>query len=78
MKMKMSPEQTKVLRKRLQGYMRELAVSLLDDEHGITTDAYRKLINVLEQTGTKHSDIQDTTRSQNGRVYLPIDYSTIP
>lgn len=54
--------------------VRELAVKLLDDNEGITTDAYDTLRNLLDAEGGS-DDIILSVRSQDDRCYLPEDWA---
>lgn len=50
--------------------LRELALEVLDDEHGITQDAWAVLYALLEEQG-EHEDIAKAVDGCEGRVYLP-------
>lgn len=50
--------------------MRELAIALLDDEHGISTNAWKMLSAVLEEEGN-NEDILNAVKAQDGRFFLP-------
>ena len=48
--------------------VREAAIELLDDEHGVSSDAYTALFPLLEASG--NTDICDAVKATNGRFYL--------
>ena len=48
--------------------LRNLAMELLDDEHGITQEAWEILFQMLERNGDQ--DIIDAVTGSEGRVYL--------
>lgn len=48
--------------------LRELALELLDDEHGISSDAWNVLYSALVEAG--HNDIIQAVDGCDGRVYL--------
>ena len=52
--------------------LRELALELLDDEHGISTDAWAVLQPMLVENGDQ--DILDAIDGCEGRVYLSEDH----
>jgi len=56
--------------------LRELAIELLDDEHGITQDAWAVLHEALERD--EHNDIISAVDGNSGRVYLPSDHGIEP
>lgn len=52
--------------------LRTLAIKLLDDDEGITEDAYDYLLSMLD---TKECiEIDSAVRKQSGRVFLPTDH----
>lgn len=54
--------------------MRELAIVILDDEHGIRMSAWKFLRDVLVEDGGhegRNDDILDAVKNTEGRVYLP-------
>jgi hypothetical protein len=55
--------------------LRRLALELLDDDHGITQEAWEVLYSLLEKSGEKYEDIVKTIESSDGRVYLPEDHN---
>ena len=50
--------------------MRQLAIALLNDEHGINNDAWVMLSAALEDEGG-NEDILTAVKSTEGRWYLP-------
>ena len=58
--------------------LRELAISLLDDDHGITDKSYRLLLNSLWVSGARENlDISDNIKSVEGRFYISSDHTLI-
>lgn len=55
--------------------LRELALELLDDEHGITQDAWAVLFDLLAVK--PHNDIINAVTGSEGRVYLPKDHGLV-
>jgi hypothetical protein len=51
--------------------IRNLAISLLDDEHGISENGYNKLREVLVET--ENLDIVRATDAANGRYFISED-----
>lgn len=54
--------------------MRDFAIALLDDEHGIRMAAWKFLRDVLIEEGGHeggNDDILDAVKCTEGRVYLP-------
>ena len=49
--------------------MRQLAITLLNDEDGISTDAWYQLLEVLEDL--EITDIHEQVKATDGRWYLP-------
>jgi hypothetical protein len=53
----------------------QLFQSLLDDDHGVSEDAYRLMVQVIkQQSPTVQSqllDLLDRTEATDGRFYLP-------
>ena len=52
-----------------------LAVLLLDDEHGITGEAYETLIDVLPELFA--FDLNRQVKAANGRFYLPENHTLL-
>ena len=50
--------------------MRELILVLLQDEHGISWDAWTKLTVLAEQSDEDCQDILDRAKEFDGRVFL--------
>lgn len=48
--------------------MRELAITLLNDDHGINVNAWHILRDLLIEEG--HEDIVDAVKATEGRFYL--------
>ena len=57
--------------------IREVAVEVLDDGHGISERAWYALRAYLEEQGGCE-DIIDAVDMQCGRVYLPLDCGVLP
>ena len=51
--------------------LRSLAISLLDDAHGISTEAYDHLQDAL---GENNEDIFNAVTACEGRYFLPEDH----
>jgi len=58
--------------------LRDLALDLLDDDHGISMDAWTTLYTLAEQEGVEFQDIIDATGVTEWiggrRVYLPDEH----
>lgn len=54
--------------------MYELVVALLDDEHGISEDAWGKLLDVLPEGNVAIEHLIASVRATEGRYYLPSDW----
>ena len=54
--------------------IRELAFELLDDEYGITQDAWTVLFRMFEQSTEEYQDIVNAVDGSEGRVYLRSDH----
>ena len=52
--------------------MRELALALLNDEHGVNKVAWKILIDLLVKE--KHKDILNAVKVQDERWYLPTSF----
>lgn len=55
--------------------LRELALELLDDDYGITGDAWAVLYEILEQSEEEYEDIAQAVKNQDGRIYLPENHN---
>jgi hypothetical protein len=51
-------------------FLRELALELLDDENGITDDAWRVLYGLFEASDEEYEGIVRALKGTEGRVYL--------
>jgi hypothetical protein len=51
----------------------QLVVEILDDDHGISMDAWDILYRILHRSGDPQ-DILTRVRNSDGRVYLPEDW----
>lgn len=49
--------------------LRNFAIALLDDEHGINSEAWDSLRDMLDDN--EDNDILDAVKSTEGRYYLP-------
>ncbi len=56
--------------------MRQLALLLLDDEYGISAEAWSEL-RVLLESDDGNDDILTSVRSADGRYYLPEDFNAV-
>jgi hypothetical protein len=54
--------------------LRQLAINLLDDSHGISEDAYDNLQEVL---GENHEDIFNAVEFDKGRYFLPENHGIL-
>lgn len=59
-------------------YLRNLAIECLDDEHGITMDAWHAFVMAFQNAGVPHNDFLTAVDGQDGRVYLPEDHGITP
>jgi K+-sensing histidine kinase KdpD len=55
--------------------LRELLISLLDDDHGITVAAYQLAVQFAESLNEDIEDITSIVRETEGRVYLAEDWA---
>lgn len=53
--------------------MRTLAILLLNDDHGISAEAWSEL-RVLLSAGDDCDDIIEAVKATEGRFYLPADF----
>jgi 5-hydroxyisourate hydrolase-like protein (transthyretin family) len=51
--------------------LRELALEVLDDEYGITQDAWAVLFDLLAASNEEYEDIAEAVTGADGRVFLP-------
>jgi hypothetical protein len=54
--------------------LRELALELLDDPHGITQEAWAVLYALLEASDDEYEDIAKAVDGSEGRVFLGEDH----
>ena len=61
--------------------LRKTLIAILDDEHGISANAYEELQTLVIAIGTysvvAHGDIFDAVKSAEGRYYLPEDHGIV-
>ena len=57
--------------------LRELAVEVLDDPHGITHEAWTILFEMLQTEG-EHSEFAEAVKGAEGRVFLPEGHGIKP
>lgn len=51
--------------------LRNFAIALLDDEHGINSEAWDSLRDMLDDN--EDNDILDAVKCTEGRYYLPLE-----
>lgn len=58
--------------------LRKTLIAILDDEHGISANAYEELQTLVgEIKGAVTSDIYLAVKSAEGRYYLPEDHGIV-
>jgi len=55
--------------------LRQLAINLLDDQHGISENAYGALMDTLSIADVECADIMKCAEAADGRFFLPENHT---